>query len=712
MKKHKAINIVGDQTIDWTLEVSDAVKSSDPDDQLKSRVTVRWMPGGIFLVKGYVDHLTKGRKARIRSAAPREPLIGHLRPFRNPYQHSFLVINSNSAQQAADRPPKVRVQDNLGFGRGANPRRIREPKKLRSLTLKHPARRASVIVVNDSNTDFRKTPSAWPAVITNSHQRHRVQPHPWILLKMSHDVAAGELWERVLSRLRQPDDWLSSRLVLLTTASRLRDAGAAISRDMSWEQCIEDVVRETEQGGKLAELAACRYLLVSFGPSGLILVERRAESPARISLACHRKFMEQSWTAKHSGQMFGYMSAVAAIMAVALAESDDGESALPKCLPDALHAMQSIWEEGFKPDAVDRMPFIQVNASAKVPLVSAQGILEPDRGDKLSILKSQLPEPDIRALAREVATGGEEALSQCAPIGQFGKLIVVERNEIEQMRIVQNAITNYQKSATLSAHPLALAVFGKPGSGKSYAVKQLTTHPKLEFIPFNLSQFDSPRDLVGALHKIRDLALSGKIPVAFWDEFDTTLESVHLGWLRYFLAPIQDGSFREAETVHRIGTSIFVFAGGTADTYEQFSSNAMEATELKGPDFVSRLQGFVNVSGPEGDPTRDPQVALRRALIFNAMLRREDIVPIGMRTSVHSPPRDELDIKKTVIDAFLYADGYQHGTRSMEAIIRMSRLREGQPFSASDLPSRSQLAMHLADVGKFLDIAHGVQAGH
>ena len=49
---------------------------------------------------------------------------------------------------------------------------------------------------------------------------------------------------------------------------------------------------------------------------------------------------------------------------------------------------------------------------------------------------------------------------------------------------------------------------------------------------FNLSQFDSAEDLIGAFHQVRDRVLQGFIPVVFRDEFD----SQNLKWLRSLLA--------------------------------------------------------------------------------------------------------------------------------------------------------------------------------
>ena len=108
---------------------------------------------------------------------------------------------------------------------------------------------------------------------------------------------------------------------------------------------------------------------------------------------------------------------------------------------------------------------------------------------------------------------------------------------------------------------------------------------------------------------MRDIGLSGKIPLVFWDEFDTSLEETPLGWLRYFLAPMQDGKFQEGQINHPIGRAIFVFAGGTSSSMAEFDKGTEENFKsAKGPDFVSRLKGYINVLGPNpvkgraGDP--------------------------------------------------------------------------------------------------------------
>ena len=75
---------------------------------------------------------------------------------------------------------------------------------------------------------------------------------------------------------------------------------------------------------------------------------------------------------------------------------------------------------------------------------------------------------------------------------------------------------------------------------------------------FNLSQFRDPVELTVAFHKIRDAVLKGKIPLAFFDEFDANLD-VRFGWLKYFLAPMQDGEFRDGEVMHPLGKGNLYF---------------------------------------------------------------------------------------------------------------------------------------------------------
>ena len=112
--------------------------------------------------------------------------------------------------------------------------------------------------------------------------------------------------------------------------------------------------------------------------------------------------------------------------------------------------------------------------------------------------------------------------SQSIPMGRFGELISVDRDELEALRSIQGLIRSYPGGSQKT--PLNLAVFGPPGSGKSFAVQEVASSvfrsPKgkqtsdcacgeteSETIKFDLSQFKDPTALTGALHQVHDVWL-------------------------------------------------------------------------------------------------------------------------------------------------------------------------------------------------------------
>jgi hypothetical protein len=206
---------------------------------------------------------------------------------------------------------------------------------------------------------------------------------------------------------------------------------------------------------------------------------------------------------------------------------------------------------------------------------------------------------------------------------------------------------------------------------------------------------------VDAFHQVRDIGLSGKIPLVFWDEFDTTFGDHEFGWLRYFLAPMQDGAFQQGQITHPIGRAIFVFAGGIIPCMEEFGKH-MDETELtelkqrKVPDFVSRLKGYINILGPdpqdepERDRTTDQQHLIRRAIYLRVILGK------NAEGLFENPGgKGELSIDPGVLRAFLRIGKFKHGVRSMDSIVAMSMLTGKSRFQRSDLPSEPQLDLHV-----------------
>ncbi len=167
-----------------------------------------------------------------------------------------------------------------------------------------------------------------------------------------------------------------------------------------------------------------------------------------------------------------------------------------------------------------------------------------------------------------------------------------------------------------------------------------------------------------------------------------------LGWLRYFLAPMQDGSFLEGQVTHPIGRAIFVFAGGASERMEEFGKKLNEDPKenekifraVKGPDFKSRLKGFINIQGPNSQKgVYDPYFIIRRAILLNSILHR-------LTPQFFTPA---LQIDDPLLDTFLEISTYLHGVRSMESIISMSQLSGKTRFERSCLPPVSQLNLHV-----------------
>jgi hypothetical protein len=240
-------------------------------------------------------------------------------------------------------------------------------------------------------------------------------------------------------------------------------------------------------------------------------------------------------------------------------------------------------------------------------------------------------------------------------------------------------------------------VFGSPGSGKSFAVTEVAESVapnQVERIDFNVSQFKSTSDLISAFHRVRDIGLAGKIPLVFFDEFDSTFEG-KLGWLKYFLAPMQDGVFREGETIHPIGKAIFVFAGGIYSSFAAFSSDKPDIQEkdledfksAKGPDFVSRLRGYVNILGPNPVDDSDTVFMIRRAMLIRSLLER--------KAKQLFDSKNQVRIDRGVLRALIKVPNYRHGARSIEAIIEMSMLNGQSCWEQAFLPAKEQLKLHV-----------------
>jgi hypothetical protein len=289
------------------------------------------------------------------------------------------------------------------------------------------------------------------------------------------------------------------------------------------------------------------------------------------------------------------------------------------------------------------------------------------------------------------------------------RVTIVDRKEVESIRAVKRMIEQYLLDTKKAdekeqpERPLSIAVFGPPGSGKSVAVKKIIkmmsgTGAATKQFTVNLSQLSSVDELSDEFQNIRNES-TNMIPVVFFDEFDSTLGHRH-GWLRHFLAIMEDSRYKRIEIKH----AVFVFAGGTCSTFEEFSLADRsrndpqwgQFSEVKGPDFVSRLKGHINMVGINPASTDDDLYLIRRALALRFQL--------SVKQTLGDSEQAKIDPK--MLSAFLHVPEYIHGARSMRMLVDLCVNRDKNTLAMSEVPPIHQLDMQV-DGKAFAALASG-----
>ncbi|KAL6354936.1 hypothetical protein LRP88_12294 [Fusarium phalaenopsidis] len=247
-----------------------------------------------------------------------------------------------------------------------------------------------------------------------------------------------------------------------------------------------------------------------------------------------------------------------------------------------------------------------------------QEATKKEKGWSLFSLLEQKRHP----VAAEVVKLGTTRLEASIPTAKFGFVQTADRTEIEGYRSTAAVIHEYLNNKVKK--PLSIAVFGQPGAGKSFGVKEvikaLLNHDKdWEPIEANLSQFLQYSDLVRVFDKVRDTALKGETPVVLFDEFDSGFDGKDLGWLKYFLAPMQDGEFLDSGFVRPLGRAIFIFIGGTSSTFREFKYGTeemavkIEAAEKEARDKVAAEKATISGREAEKEAVRTATDARKAA---------------------------------------------------------------------------------------------------
>jgi hypothetical protein len=686
---------MGDITVDWNLARIQKLADSTAVRNAVGRPLLYPQPGGAALMTRLLTKVAATLRADridVKVLGPSGP--GRVRPADPRFHHSFAIWSRYPCRQGDQDRTAWRVEEFLGLDR-ARPAEVTTPVQSTSVAgAKDPAD-VDLVILDDADLGFRVSPELWPGVLSlpKGTAALDTSPQPWILLKMACPVASGDLWRRLLSLH-------ASRLVVVMTLKDLRLSDVKISRELSWERIAGDLAREVLRQPAVNGLVRCAHVVVSLGTGGAVLLSRREIPDERLDQPdCHVLFdpesIENSWAEQHPGGMIGYTTCLAAGIARELV-AEPGEPNIGRGVRRGLAAARALHLQGYHPTR-DRLVFPAGYIAKKLAeepneFASAE-VAQPVR-DSWSILEDQKPE-GLELVAQDVARQGIKAVLKDIPRARFGKFETVDRGEIEGFRSIRALMREYD--AQPASRPLSIAVFGPPGSGKSFGVKAVAKSAldadRIEELTFNLSQMRDPSELADALHQVRDAGLRGKLPFVLWDEFDADL-SGSFGWLRHFLAPMQDGAFQQGQILHPIGKAIFVFAGGTSVCLTDFAGNSSPGFGLaKGPDFVSRLKGHVDIVGPDprgGDPDTDPYYRLRRAILLRTVLKRDRE---GLFEGDGESAR--LNIDSGVLRAFLGVPSYHHGARSLETIVAMSTLHGERRYGRSALPAANQLGAHV-----------------
>ena len=306
------------------------------------------------------------------------------------------------------------------------------------------------------------------------------------------------------------------------------------------------------------------------------------------------------------------------------------------------------------------------------------------------------------SVAQKIVIAGAEELYTHVPFCRYGQLTTVDKDEIENYSTIKLLLDDYiyrydHSEGTDMPRPLSIAIFGAPGSGKSFGVKQIAKScGRFLISSINLSQLNSPTELFESLHEALQRG-KNEIPLVFFDEFDAELSGTPLGWLKYFLSPMQDGEYTVNGKHFQVNGAVFAFAGATASSFPEFIPESEEDTAafraVKGTDFASRLKGILNIKGPNPNTVTDRSHVIRRAILMRSQLTHHI-------SRIYDEKSGVVHISKALLAALLTVSEYRHGSRSLEFILDMSRLSEVSRFTSSCLPIAEQMDLHL-DVEDF-----------
>lgn len=515
---------------------------------------------------------------------------------------------------------------------------------------------------------------------------------------------------------------LAEKTIALVTIDSLRDYGLNIRKGLSWDQMFTETFRELRSIDRLSQLCC---LVVVFHHEGSLVIFPRSEnctlfySPTNLESAIEAAVgntPHSSMTLLQAAVIQGVEDLLKDDLWLNESRSDEknhclspqGEEKLCDYIEAGLGMRIRLLVKGYIQDENGRMLKMDSVELAKFLPNQLEKVLKEEKENEkesfdsyrfsrygggygfivggFSFFDSCITERNVFSICKEYVQNGkvfsadeqtEKKRKSKPQIPHYEKegLVTYDRTEIEQFNNLDNLIRGYIMSN--NTKPLSLCVFGHPGSGKSFSVRQITSgHKEISKsrLEFNLSQMQDYGELQDAFHRIADEGLGDKVPLAFFDEFDSTdKEGNRLGWLKRFLAPMQDGTYREGGSDFAIGKAIFIFAGGTCKNHAEFMELAEKDPASKGADFISRVKGYVDIKSINPSSGNLAPATFKRALLLRNMIIRK----------MEVDKEEKIDVEDRVLNAFLKVPKYYHDVRSMDVIIDTSAIARNCKVTAS-----------------------------
>lgn len=737
------IVVAGDVSVDWySWPRPSYPNNEDTNWKLYEGISMYPQPGGAVLVAEMISNILQCEKKDSPYSVISQKCPNLVKKGPNEVLHTNVQLDLFPLPSPNDKEDiqVYRVKNNLGYTTPDHGIKYPDP-----LSIIRDEKNADFVIIHDAGNGFRSNEEKWPRVLKGNRK-------PIVIYNMYPPLFNGDLWNHVIQNHKE-------NLILILNADDLRKIGANISRSISWEKSATEFLWEMSHNNtKLNEIKELTNVIVRFQFEGVI--HYRGEQ-ARSKLYFDPSSVEGSfWDDKKLGGMRAVTLIFVAVLSSSIIKQNKQESNFQNYIEDSVrqsliksreflrygygnkHNLPEILEHTcvniFKDEGRNYTPDQNnsaKNQSSKLPndiiadtlLPSIKDINKysnPEQSNShfWTILKEKTKEesnrksrkegsPYLEQLAIDIVIKGLSVIKEF-PVGRFGKLTTIDRAEIESFRSIKNIMEEYIRLEKIQK-PLSIAVFGSPGSGKSFGIIQVAEsidREKIEKVTFNISQFTSTKHLTHAFHRVRDISLKGKIPLVFFDEFDSKFEDEELGWIKYFLVPMQDGKFMDYESMHPIGKSIFVFAGGTCSTFKEFckfcdcysstkksSDNKVSfcsGISNKCPDFLSRLRGYVNILGPNRIIDKDDgEYIIRRAILLRSLI--EDYAPKIINSN------GTADINESLLKALINVPEYIHGVRSMQAIVEMSMLNGKNSWQKAFLPPKDQLGLHIKNTKEF-----------